>query len=625
MTTKLNRSTSFFAIPPTAVGGCLKSNLPALDRLDLNDPPTAVGGIRENSWLSFVGWTLTIHRLPSVGFRKGIFFCVLSLFFCATAAQAQRGANNDWVTDNADPQRTATVKADAKINKDSIAKPGAAKFLWKLKLKNTPRQLNNLTPPATLERLIGYRGFRMLGFVAGSGDNLFTIDTDLGRMEWEKNLNAASNPQPGTQASTGACPGGMTTGVVRPTVSAIAAGGGGGFGPGRNTPAKSTVGEPWAGATTLSEARPQPNFPPGPPPGAQGANRPGGQGANRPGAPPMGGGFGGSPNLIYALASDGRLHSMHLSGGQEYQPPVKFLPPGANANGLIIVDGRAYAVTSQRCNGVANGLWAYDFETQQASTWKGNVAGSAGAAFGPDGVIYVATGAGEGAANSIVAIDPKTLQTKSAYTASQEFASTPVVFEYKGKTLIAAAASDGSAHLVDAANLSTALSVTPSASKGSAPGSLASWQDRDGARWILVAHTGALPAGFTSAGGAATKGAILAWKLGEEGGKLALKPGWASRDLVSPLTPTVINGVVLATSSGEFRTNDGKMTAALRAARSRRAVIYLLDGATGKELWNSGATITSFARGNALSGGLGQFYLTTYDGTIYAFGFPMEH
>jgi hypothetical protein len=539
-----------------------------------------------------------------------LLFCLLA---CAITAQAQRGANNDWVTENADPQRAATVKADAKINKDSVAKPGAVKFLWKLKLKNSPRQLNNLTPPATLERLIGYRGFRMLGFVAGSDDNLFTIDTDLGRMEWEKRLNAA----PRTQASTLACPGGMTTGVARPTLSAIAAGGGG-FGPGRNTPAKSTVGEPWAGATTLSVVRPQPNFPTGPPPGTQ---RP----AARPGAPPLGGGFGGSPNLIYALASDGMLHSMHLSGGQEYQPPVNFLPPGANASGLIIVDGKAYAMTSQSCNGVANGLWAYDFETQQASIWKGSVAGSAGAAFGPDGTIYVATGAGEGAANSIVAIDPKTLQTKSACAAGREFVSTPVVFEYKGKTLVAAAASDGRVHLVDAANLTTAVSVTPSTSKDSAPGALASWQDREGSRWILVAHTGALPVGFTSAGGAVTKGAILAWKLGEEGGKLTLKPGWASRNLVSPLTPTVINGVVLATSSGEFRTNDSKTAAAMRAARSGRAVIYLLDGATGKELWSSGTAITSFARGNALSGGMGQFYLTTYDGTIYAFGFPLEH
>jgi hypothetical protein len=551
---------------------------------------------------------------------KKIVTTVFCLLACVITAQAQRGANNDWMTENADPQRTATVKADAKINKDSVAKPGAVQLLWKLKLKNTPRQMNNLTAPATLERLIGYRGFRMLGFVAGSDDNLFTIDTDLGRMEWEKKLNAA----PSTQAPTLTCPGGMTTGVVRPTLSAIAAAGGG-FGPGRNTPAKSTVGEPWAGATTLANVRPQQGPPPGPPPGTPGASstqRP----AARPGAPPIGGGFGGSANLIYALASDGMLHSMHLSGGQEYQPPVKFLPPGANANGLIIVDGKVYAVTSQSCNGVVNGLWAYDFETKQASTWKGNIAGSAGAAFGGDGTIYVATGAGEATANSIAAIDPKTLQTKSTYTANQEFASSPVVFEYKGKTLIAAAAIDGSIHLIDAANMSTALGVTAATGKGFAPSSLASWQDRDGTRWILVAHTGALPAGFTApSGGAVTKGAILAWKLSEEGGKLALSPGWASRNLMSPLPPTVINGVVLATSSGEFRTNDGKMTAAMRAARSGRAVIYLLDGVTGKELWSSGTTITSFARGNALSGGMGQFYLTTHDGTIYAFGFPMEH
>src|SRR5207253_5568296 len=119
---------------------------------------------------------------------------------------------------------------------------------------------------------------------------------------------------------------------------------------GRSTPAKSTVGDPWAGATTLSEVRPQPNFPGPPPgaqaaPGAQGANRPAGQAAPRRGAPPMGGGFGGL-SVIYALASDGMLHSMHLSNGQEYQPPVKFLPPGANANGLILVNGKVYAVSS---------------------------------------------------------------------------------------------------------------------------------------------------------------------------------------------------------------------------------------------------------------------------------------
>ncbi|MBS1812441.1 MAG: PQQ-like beta-propeller repeat protein [Acidobacteria bacterium] len=509
---------------------------------------------------------------------------------CTVGTQAQRGANNDWVTDNSDAQRTATIKGDAKINKDSVAKPGAVQFLWKLKLKNTPNQLNNLSAPATLERLIGYRGFRMLGFIAGSGDNLFTIDTDLGRMEWEKKLPTSS----AASASTLACPGGMTTSIVRPTNSMIAAAGGG-FGPGRNQPAKSTVGTPWEGAANLKDVRPTPQFA-GPPPGAQ-------QGPTRPNLPPMGGGFGGSANVIYALASDGMLHSMHLSGGQEYQPPIKFLPPGANANGLIVVNGKAFAVAANSCNGVANGLWAYDFEAKQVQTWKGEVVGSAGAAFGGDGTAYVTT------KNGVTAIDPKTLEAKGSYSASgQEFSSSPVVFEFKGKTMIAAATKTGSVHLLDAGNLSAAIATTP-AGKDANPNALASWQDASGTRWIL----------------APTDKAIVAWKVVEQGGSLSLQQGWTSRELVAPLTPTIINGVVLATASGEFRTSDSKMTAAQRAARSKPAVIYALDGSTGKELWNSGTTIKSFARGNALSGGMGQFYLTTYDGTFYAFGFPMEH
>ena len=56
---------------------------------------------------------------------KRIITTIFCLLACATIAQAQRGANNDWVTENGDAQRTATVKADAKINKDSVAKPGA--------------------------------------------------------------------------------------------------------------------------------------------------------------------------------------------------------------------------------------------------------------------------------------------------------------------------------------------------------------------------------------------------------------------------------------------------------------------------------------------------------------------
>ena len=329
------------------------------------------------------------------------------------------------------------------------------------------------------------------------------------------------------------------------------------------------------------------------------------------------------------------LHSMHLSNGADYEPPVKFLPPNANANGLIVVENIAYVVTEGECGGVANGVWALDLVTKQVTTWKANVSGIAGPAFGGDGTLYVATGKGGELSNSLVALDPKTLTVKDWYTAGQqEFSATPVIFEYKGKALIAAPTKDGRIHLLDSAKLGgadhqTPLYTTPATVKAAdfAPGALSSWQERSGTRWILAptVDTQATELGFKATSGVVTKGAVVAWKLAEQNGTLTLQPGWVSRELVSPLPPTIINGVVFATSSGEFRSNDSKLTAAQRAQRSSRAVLYALDGATGKELWNSGTQITSFTRGAALAGGVGQIYVTTHDGTIYAFGFPMEH
>ncbi len=544
---------------------------------------------------------------------------------CTVTAFAQRGGV-DWMTTNADAQRSAWIRSDAKINKDSMAKPGF-QFLWKMKLKNAPRQLNNLAPPTTLDRLIGYRGFRMLGFVAGSSDNLFTIDTDLGRMEWEKHLNSASQAGP-SEPGTLACPGGMTNGVARPALTAIPATPSGRGGVGRNTPARSAVGEPGQGAVTLVNVRPNTGS------GGAGSNPMLVQRNRVNAANPPGGQLGAGPFLIYALASDGMLHSLHLSNGADYQPPVKFLPPNANSNGLIVLDHLAYVVTDEGCGGAANGVWSVDVLTKEVKTFKAIVAGSAGMAFGGDGTIYVATGSGGDKPNSLIALDPQTLAVKSSFSAgAQEFSTTPVVFAHKGKTLITAATKDGRLHLFDSADLNAPLTSTSATVKagGFAPGALASWEDPSGTRWILAPTIGtqAADAGFKPSNGVITKGAVIAWKVVEVNGAPTLQPGWASRNLVSPLTPTIINGVAFVTSSGEFRPNDNKadstVTALQRAARSARAVVYALDATTGKELWSSGTTITSFARGGALSGGMGQIYLATHDGTIYAFGFPMEH
>jgi outer membrane protein assembly factor BamB len=122
------------------------------------------------------------------------------------------------------------------------------------------------------------------------------------------------------------------------------------------------------------------------------------------------------------------------------------------------------------------------------------------------------------------------------------------------------------------------------------------------------------------ANGAVTKGAVVAFTVVDQNDAPTLQPQWVSRDLASPVTPAVVNGVMFALASGEA----AGPTAAQRAQRSAPAVLYALDAATGKELWTSGTTITSFVRGVGPSAGDSQVYVVTHDGTLYTFGMPAE-
>jgi hypothetical protein len=329
---------------------------------------------------------------------------------------------------------------------------------------------------------------------------------------------------------------------------------------------------------------------------------------------------------------------------------VQFLPPSAKPSALIWIDGTVYASTSDRCGAAPNGVWAIDLTAEGAdrktvswSTGGPNVAGTTGPALGTDGTLYVATAKGPSAsgaqapapgepasyANSVVALDGKTLKPKDWFTADgADFNASPVVIRQGDRDLVAAVGNDGRLYLLDGAKLGgadhkTPLFVTPKFSQPEAGGGLATWDD-NGTRWILATAAGAPQATAKfAANGAVTTGSVVAFKLVDQAGKLTLEPGWASRDLVSPLAPIVVNGVVFAASSGEAR-GAASMTAAQRAQRSTPAVLYALDGTTGKTLWSSGRTITSFARAG-LSAGAGQVYLVTYDNTLYTFGIPMEH
>jgi outer membrane protein assembly factor BamB len=535
---------------------------------------------------------------------------------CTGAAYAQFGRGGaEWSTAGGDAHRSSWVPTDPKISAASLQKPGFA-LTWKMKLNNEARQLNGLTPPTLLDRHIGIHGFRSFGFVGGSSDNIYAVDTDLARIDWQTHFPSKSAPQDASLT----CPGGMTTGTARSLGTAFPAAmpaGRGGGGGGRGTAAKSAVGEPGEGGVTVAELA------------ARAAAAAAGPGRGGPGG--RGGGGGGRgvrmPIVVSALSGDGMLHTMFVSNGFEQDPPVKFLPPNANAQGLIIVDNTAYVATTGGCGGVPDGVWALDLTSKEVTNWKtnsGGVAGSAGPAFGPDGTVYLTTTAGD-----LVALEGKTLKVKDVYRAGSGFTSSPVIFQQKERTLIAAATKDGRIHLLDSAPTLRPVFQTPTYTTAAdfTAGALTTWQDAGGTQWLLAPAAGPVAgeANFTVANGSVTNGAIVAWKVVEPSGAFALQPGWVSRDMLSPLTPLVLNGVIFAVSSGEFRGADAKMTASQRAQRSIPAVVYALDAATGKELWNSGKTITSFTHGGGLSAGGAQVFLGTHDGTLYAFGFPIEH
>lgn len=510
------------------------------------------------------------------------------LLLFSVAAQAQFGqGTGDWSTSGGDAHRSSWVPADPKISPEKMAKPGF-QFLWKMKLENS----DSVTTPVLLNGYIGYKGFRSLAYVGGGSDTVSAMDTDLDRMEWQKHFptDAASHPSPGSAA----CPGGMTAnvthsvGIAFPTAPAARGPVGGGRG------ARSAVGEPDQGAAILATFEERMRREMAAPPPAT----PSGLARSAP-VPSVR-----APNVVYALSSDGMLHAMYVSNGEESNPPVRFLPPNANASALTVTGGFAYVVTTRGCGGVENGIWALDLASKQVFSWASKdteIVGTVGPAFGADGVLYVANTDG-----SLLALDSKTLVPKDSYTVKEQaprsfgahsFTSSPVVFVYKDRTLIAVTTQDGRIHLLDAANLGGADHQTPLHVTPPAPvpivfptGALATWAQSDGTRWLL----------------SPTPRAILSWKVVEKDGAFSLQSAWTS-EMSAPLVPMVINGVVFAASGGPG------------------AVLHALDGVTGKELWNSGATITTPVRGGTLSGGGSQLYLATQDGTLYVFGYPIEH
>ena len=167
------------------------------------------------------------------------------------------------------------------------------------------------------------------------------------------------------------------------------------------------------------------------------------------------------------------------------------------------------------------------------------------------------------------------------------------VFDYKGKEYLVQSSKECRLWLLDTSALGGEDHRTPVyrsplicnedvnfAATGTW-GALATWEEANGTRWILVPFWGPKHSQFTApiGSGDVVRGGVAAFKMEDKAGKVVLTPAWLSRDMDQAEPPVVANGVVFAYGSGENTAQAdvdsglGFNTAANRVAKSTHATI----------------------------------------------------
>jgi outer membrane protein assembly factor BamB len=519
--------------------------------------------------------------------------CFVGALLVSPVARGQGPPRGFWTVADGDAAHNNWQKAETEITTATVARD--FKFLWKVKLGAKSTKSSSFSEPLLFPGLISGRGFKDMA-LWGDANTLYAVDSELGTVVWQKDFKAQS---PGAHPACG----GSNIQIVTEAPQVIHFGG-----------------------PRPAGAHPAPAPPPAEPlPLAQ----------RRVGAIAGGGSFG--LKGVYVLTGDGYMHEQIMSTGLDYAPPIKFLPaPSGDTFGLNMNDKVVYTTTGHGCRNAPNTAWSIDLSTPDYTvnsyqTKSLNLAGLTGPTIGRDGTVYLVTGsgttdpAGGVYANSVVALNAKDLKVKDWYTPSgsekeKGVKASPVAFTYKEKEVVAAPVGDGSIVLLDSQSLGGADHHTPLAQtakifKAAKRGdweSLASWQDKGGAFWVLASIAGPVERDvkFANENGAAPHGSLVAFKVEEKDGHTVLTPSWISRDLINPAPPAIANGVVFALAGGNAATH---------------ATLYALDASTGKQLYTSGDGIETHTHLAGMSVGDGHVFFTTHDNTLYSFGIPLEH
>jgi outer membrane protein assembly factor BamB len=549
----------------------------------------------------------------------------------------------NWLTDGGDTVRSGWQKDEHTLTKENVK---GLKLLWTIKTDVQPHALHSLMTPLVVEDVPTSSGKKEMVYVLGVSDELYAIDTATHKIAWEKHFTYAALPPrqqgPPPEAAPGsAAPGGP----ARNTPGAAAAPGAGG------------AAQPAAGARAGAPARP--------------AGAPGGSDMRGSTTEPKHFNFlnpNGSTDVpvigpanaqgirpIYVVDGGGNLHTLSDVTGEDMNPTV-----GMGVQSKFALQLYKDSIIFGYSGGIISASVGGGMSTITKSTGfgrSGGLWGRRGPAIDSQGIVWTTTGDGQYdaeknmLANSIVGFEMKdgAWHVKDWFTPPNwawlwhrdlDPNNTPTIFNFKGKELMAASGKECRVYLLDPKNAGGSTHMEPlyktplicneavDFQNAGSWGALSSWEDPSGTRWVIVPFWGPAHSKFkfpitntpeTKEGGEA------AFKVVDKNGKPELEPVWVSRDMHRGEPPVIADGMIFAYGSGENTQQAWadiglNFDSTIRASKGERAVIYVLDAMTGKELWTSGDQIAGFNHFSALTVSNGKLYLGTYDGNLYCFG-----
>lgn len=513
---------------------------------------------------------------------KYLYVLVLALSLCSVAG-AQSG---QWLTYGHDPQRSGAASDEHAFNTANAAHLG---LVWKTVVPNQALSLNGLTAPLVVRGVATPSGPKNLLLVAGSSNSVFALDADSGELVWKMNAPAKARPP---QGADWLCPNALNdTPVIDP-----------------------------------AKAR------------------------------------------LFVITSDGRLLTLDLADGHQLMPPARFVPPYSKMWSLNYSGGVLYTSLSQDCANTRSGIAALNPDAPGKPVVFFNSAGACSKGFcgagiwgrgGPsvdfNGFVYGATGdaffdpAAQMFGDTVLKLAPGTLDLAGYYTpADWEYltrkdldmgTTTPVIFRWRNRVLVAFGGKEGAVYMVDAAAISgsqhrMAEYISPRYTNARQTfeangiwGVMSVWHDPKGETWLYVPSWGEpTPAAqFPRSYGAVKLGSVMAFKIAAGGdGSPQARPAWISEDIAVPDPVAIAGGVAFVVGTGEntLQVINGDINQ-LRHNRedlnTGHAILYALDARTGQQLWSSGDVMTSWTHFSGLAVGDGKVFATTHDGAIYAF------